>query len=541
MVEVLIVVAFALAAVLLGFVVAVFVRLGRLSLADPISGPAIAQLLRGETEILRGCGEEQARGLRQELGDNLRGSVRLLGENANATLSQFGDRLKQSVAAIETRVATIAAKLDADVAGMGEAATRNREGLRALVESKLDASATRQGEESKGLRDELGASFHRLSSSIGQTLADLGERQVERLDKNERAIEALSEKNVKSQEALKQTVEGRLDAIRLESATKLEEMRQTVDEKLRSTLETSLNEHVTRMFEQFSNLHKTLGEMKNLAADVGDLRNVLTNVKVRGTFGEVQLENLLEQFLVQGQYEKDVRVREHSLERVEFAIKYPVGGEEVLLPIDAKFPRETYERLVEASNAGDAALIESYRKQMHAQIKACAKEISEKYINPPRTTDHAILFLPTEGLFAEAVRLPGLMESIHREHKVTLAGPTTLAATLSAFQMGFRSMAIEKRSGEVRQLLAAVSHEFGKYNKVVEGLGRQLNSAVESVGKLGTRARVMTRTLKSIDSLPEDVSSAAVLGLEQIDADIEDEEAGPPSPIELFARAGDRH
>jgi DNA recombination protein RmuC len=501
----------ALAALAAGLAV---LRLARLGRSEPLDAQTAASLLRAETDILRVCGEDQARGLRQELGENLRGSVRDLGDQTNATLLLFGDRLEQSVAAIEKRVGVIAQKLDADIAGMAQEAARNREGLRQFVEAKLDLAAGRQSEQARTLRDELGASFQRLGGSVNQTLTELGDRQKERLEDHGRRLAALSETHAQSQEALRQTVENRLDRIREESANKLEEMRKTVDEKLRSALEQSLGEHVSRMFEQFNSINQTLGEMRNLAANVGDLRNVLTNVKVRGTFGEVQLGMLLEQFLAPEQYVRDARVRDNTLERVEYAIKYPSGDQEVLLPIDSKFPRETYERLLEASDAGDGALIEAHRRQLQAQIKACAKEISDKYIHPPRTTDHAILFLPTEGLFAEVLRLPGVMECIHRDHRVTLAGPTTLAATLSAFQMGFRSLAIERRSGEVRQMLSAVQNEFGRYNKVVEDLDKQLNTALNSVGKLGTRTRAMTRRLKGVEALPEGVSSAELLGLE---------------------------
>jgi DNA recombination protein RmuC len=341
----------------------------------------------------------------------------------------------------------------------------------------------------------------------------------------------------------------RLDAIRQETANKLEEMRQTVDEKLQTTLESRLGESFNRVVEQLARVHEGLGEMKSLASNVGDLKNVLTNVKVRGTFGEVQLELLLEQFLAPDQYIKDARVRENTSERVEFAIRLPGkgAGEEVLLAIDAKFPRESYERLLEASDAGDVKLVEIYRKQLEVQIKSCAKDICEKYVCPPRTTDFAILFLPTEGLYAEVLRQPGVFDSVQRDHKVTLAGPTTLSAILNALQMGFRTLAIERRSSEVWQILGAVQSEFRKYNSVVDRLAKQLNTASNSVDTLGQRARAMNRTLKMVEALPEGVSEAALLGFEGDVETFEEEKvevaqgivAGVPSDIVLPVDEGE--
>ena len=566
---------------------------------EPLTKDLIRQLLRGETDLVRKSGEDQARSLRQELGDHLKGfqdttikAFGVLTAGVNSQMRGFGERLDGGIKTVEQRVEGIAEKLNTDIGQMGEDASKNRDALRQLIEGKLDGSAAKQAEEAKGLREELNGSFHRLGGNIAVTLTDLGQQQKERLDATTQALQAssevsgksheslrqaveakldaaavkqseeakalreelnnnfhrlggnvgttltdigqqqkerleattnalkaLGEKHETAQEALKQAVEGRLDVIRQESATKLEEMRQTVEEKLQTTLETRLGESFNRVVEQLNRVHEGLGEMKNLASNVGDLRNVLTNVKVRGTFGEVQLELLLEQFLSPDQYVKNATVRENTSERVEFAVKFPGkgGGLEVLLPVDAKFPRESYERLVEASDAGDVTLIELHRKQLLAQIKTCAKDICEKYIHPPRTTDFAILFLPTEGLFAEVLRQPGVFDNMQRDHKVTLAGPTTLSAILNALQMGFRSLAIEKRSSEVWQVLGAVQAEFGKYNAVVEGLGKQLNTALNSVDKLGTRTKAITRKLKTVEALPDGVSGTALLGLDSED------------------------
>ena len=496
-------------------------RLCAIPTLAPLDPQAMAQVLRAETEFLRQCGDEQARGLRQELGEAVRGTSGNLGESIDRTLRAFGERLDKGVAAIDKGVGELAQKLDADIVRMGEEATRNRDGLRQQIDGKLDAAAAAQSERAKDLREELGANFHRLGGQMAATLTEFGDRQKERLDAGAAAVRELGEKHEKNQESLRLSVEARLDAIRLENARKLDEMRQTVDEKLNATLDTRLNEHFSRVVEQLSLANEKLGDMKNLASGVDDLRNVLTNVKVRGTFGEVQLEWLLEQFLTPDQYVKDAKVRDNTAERVEFAIRFPGkgGGEDVLLPVDAKFPRETYDRLQEASERGDPALLDLHRKQLQAQIRNCAKEIRDKYVRPPRTTDFALMFLPTEGLFAEVLRQPGLFETLQREFKVTLAGPTTLSALLNAFQMGFRSLAIERRSSEVWQILAAIQSEFGKYNSVVEKLAKHLNTAATSVESLGKRTRAMSRKLKSVEVLPSEVSATALLGLDPDDGE----------------------
>jgi DNA recombination protein RmuC len=286
----------------------------------------------------------------------------------------------------------------------------------------------------------------------------------------------------------------------------------TVDEKLQTTLETRLGESFNRVVEHLERVHKGIGEMQTLAANVGDLKNVLTNVKVRGTYGEVQLALLLEQFLSPDQYVKNASVGSGGRERVEYAIKFPADGEQVLLPIDSKFPREDYEHLQEATAAGDAKLIGHFRRELEAKIKACAKEISSKYINPPHTLEFAILFVPTESLYAEILRQPGLSEQLQRDYRVMIAGPTNLAALLTSFQMGFRSLALQKRSSEVWQLLGAIKGEFDKYGEVVRSLARQLNAASNSVDSLGKRTRVMSRKLKGVETLADNKTAENLLG-----------------------------
>jgi DNA recombination protein RmuC len=482
------------------------VRLGELARRSSLTSEAVSQLLRVETDLIRRAGDDQCSALRQE----------------------FGARLDQGVKAIDGRVAAIGQKLNDDMTTMRDEAGKNREGLRHTVEAKLDDATGKQAIAARELREELNASFRRVQLSVAETLTALGEQQKERLAATTAALNTWGEKNERTQETLRKAVEDRLDAIRVENAQKLDEMRQTVDEKLQSTLETRLGESFNRVVEQLTRVHEGIGEMKNLAANVGDLKNVLTNVKIRGTFGEVQLSLLLEEFLAPGQYACNVAIKPNSSERVEFAIRYRVGdNEELLLPVDAKFPRDDYEHLLEASEAGDAPLMAHFRKQLEMRIKGCAKDIRDKYIDPPTTTPFAILFLPTEGLYAEVLRQPGLFEFLQHEYRVTLAGPTTFAAILNAFQMNFRSVAIAKRSNEVWKLLGAVRTEFSRYNEVVAKIEKQLGAAATSVESLGRRTRVMTRTLRTVELLPEDGTAQKLLGLTP-DALADEDEAPRP-------------
>jgi DNA recombination protein RmuC len=285
---------------------------------------------------------------------------------------------------------------------------------------------------------------------------------------------------------------------------------------LQTTLEARLSENFGRVVEQLNKAYEVFGEMRTISAHVGDLKNVLTNPKLRGTFGEVQLAMLLQDFLSPSQYVKDAQVKEGSAERVEYAIRLPMlDGEEMLLPVDAKFPREDHEHMLEALEVGDGALVTHFRKQLENRIKTFAKDISRKYINSPRTTERAILFLPTESLFAEVLRIPGLFDFVQRECNVMLAGPTTFAAILHAFQVNHRSMAIAQRSGDVWKILSAVRTEFKRYNDTVSKVAKQLNTAAGSVAELGRRSDMMDRALRNVETMPDDSSAAKVLGLEE--------------------------
>jgi DNA recombination protein RmuC len=311
------------------------------------------------------------------------------------------------------------------------------------------------------------------------------------------------------------TVEQRLRELQADNTHKLEQMRATVDEKLHATLEQRLGDSFRLVSDRLEQVHSGLGEMRSLATGVGDLRKVLANVKVRGGWGEVQLGGLLEQMLTPEQFGRNVAPRPNSGERVEYAIRLPGRGDDgvpVWLPIDAKFPQETYQRLVDAQERGDSVTAEEASAALAREVKREAEKVATKYICPPHTTDFGIVFLPTEGLYAEVIRRPGLCETIQREHRVMISGPSTLAALLNSLQMGFRSLAIEKRTSEVWRVLGAVKTEFGNFGLALEKVQKKLQEATNTVSKAGVRSRALQRRLKVAEGLPAPEAST-VLGL----------------------------
>jgi DNA recombination protein RmuC len=322
-------------------------------------------------------------------------------------------------------------------------------------------------------------------------------------------LNTLTESNAQRMQEIRATVEAKIKDLQLDNAAKLEEMRKTVDEKLHATLETRLSESFRHVSERLEKVHQGLGEMQQLAIGVGDLKRVLTNVKTRGTWGEVQLEMLLEQVLTVDQYAKNVETVAGSGARVEFAIKLPgqeEGGSPVWLPIDAKFPKEQYERLVDAAERADAEGVALGGRELERAVRLEARTICEKYVSPPQTTDFAILFLPTEGLYAEVMRRPGLADELQRKLRVSIAGPSTLAAILNSLQMGFRTLALEKRSSEVWQVLGAVKTEFGKFGDVLSQTRLTLEKAAKNIENAEVRSRQMARKLKTVEALPSEAA-----------------------------------
>lgn len=384
------------------------------------------------------------------------------------------------------------------------ALTGGLERLERELREELSRNRRAEAEEASRDREERSRSTNLLSQSLTTQMTQQAGLQGERLDAFGRELKLFSQALDERFERLRTAVELRLAAIQEDNAKKLEEMRRTVDEKLHATLEQRLGESFKQVSDRLEQVHRGLGEMQTLAAGVGDLKRVLTNVKTRGTWGEVQLAALLEQILTADQYASNVATKPGSNERVDFAIRLPgkEDGSPVWLPLDAKYPVEDYLRLIEAQERADAAAVEEAVRAIAVRLKAEAKSIHDKYIEPPHTTDFAILYLPTEGLYAEALRSPGLAETLQRDFRVSFAGPTTLAAMLNSLQMGFRTLAIEKRSSEVWSVLGAVKTEFGKFGEALAHTKKKLEEAGNSIGKAETRSRVLAGKLREVEALP---------------------------------------
>ena len=372
------------------------------------------------------------------------------------------------------------------------------------LREELSRGRREDAEEAFRDRDERAHSSNLLSQTVTTQVGQFGTLQAERLEGFSRELNRFSLGLDERFERLKLSVESRLTAIQVDNSAKLEEMRRTVDEKLHATLEQRLGQSFQLVSERLEQVHRGLGEMQTLAAGVGDLKRVLTNVKTRGTWGEVQLSALLEQLLTVEQFSANVATRPDSNERVDFAIRLPGKGDGavVWLPIDAKFPIEDYQRLLDAQDRCDPVAVEEAAKAIEMRLKSEAKSIREKYISPPHTTDFAMLYLPIEGLYAEALRRPGLAETLQRDFRISLAGPTTLAALLNSLQMGFRTLAIEQRSAEVWAVLGAVKTEFGKFGEALAHTKKKLDEASNSISKAETRTRQLSRRLKEVEALP---------------------------------------
>lgn len=426
-------------------------------------------------------------------------------------------------------------------AGRGELA-QSFDQFRGHVQQQLDAMGAQQRERIDGFGARLGQLTERTDHGLDtlrgglaedarksredsrQTLAQFGEQLQTRLS-------SLSETNDKRMGEVRSTLEGQLKALQADNAQQLEKMRATVDEKLQNTLETRLGQSFKLVSERLEAVQRGLGEMQNLATGVGDLKRVLTNVKRRGILGEVQLGSLLEDLLTREQYASNVATVPGSSERVEFAIRMPGqdDGENVYLPIDSKFPVEDYQRLLEAQDAADVEAAAAAGRALEARVREEAKRIKTKYVATPHTTDFAVLFLPTEGLYAEVLRRPGLFESLQRDLRVMVAGPTTLSALLNSLQMGFRTLAIAKRSSEVWKLLGAVKSEFGKFGLVLEKAERQLSTVSKSISEAGRKTRTIEKKLRGVESLSGE-DPAALLGSSPLDDsdEADDEDSAQP-------------
>ncbi len=454
----------------------------------------IMLLLRGRgqnvlpvLEKLQQAGERNERQLREQMQTSAQGTRQELTGN----FAQF----QQTLA---TQMSSVATLQNNQIEGFSQQ-------LGKLIESngvQLDNMRAVMLSAAKAAREEQSVTLTRFGDTLNQTLS------------------TLTESNSLRMAEVRATLEEKIQALQTDNAVRLEEMRKTVDEKLHATLEQRLGESFKLVSDRLEKVHQGLGEMQQLAIGVGDLKRVLTNVKTRGTWGEVQLEMLLEQVLTPEQYAKNVETVSGSGERVEFAIKLPgqdEGQTPVWMPIDAKFPKEQYERLAEAAERADAEGVAVAGRELERAVRLEAKKIAEKYLSPPLTTDFAILFLPTEGLYAEVMRRPGLADELQRMHRVSIAGPSTLSALLNSLQMGFRTLALEKRSSEVWQVLGAVKTEFGKFGDVLAATKATLERAAKNIENAEVRSRQMARKLKSVEALPSEAAQL-MLGPDLTDA-----------------------
>lgn len=377
----------------------------------------------------------------------------------------------------------------------------------ALIKSEISTNRREQSDNAKSLREEVGNSIKNLVDSITQSFHSAAEFQRKQLESFEKRISELSSNHNEGQEKLRGLIDNNLRELRNDNALKLEEMRHTVDEKLQGTLEKRLSAAFNQVSERLDQVHKGLGEMQHLATGVGDLKKVLSNVKSRGVWGEYQVSNILQEILTPEQYLTNISVKGGSSETVEFAVKMPGSSDDddacVLLPIDAKFPQEDYHRLIAAQESADPSAVKTAAKNLEMAIKREARTIRDKYINPPHTTNFAVMFLPTESLYAEILRQPGLSEHIQREFRVMIAGPTTLSALLNSLSVGFRTLAIQKRSAEIWKLLGAVKTQFSSFSTLLDNVQKKLNDASSAMSKARKRSQIIERKLTKVEELPQ--------------------------------------
>jgi DNA recombination protein RmuC len=430
-------------------------------------------------------------------------------EQAQAQRQQLSVQVQDLSRQTESRLGVLESELRREV---GDNARAGRQEVLQTLATFQEAVNRQAAEATRTQNAQIDAFAQQLLQLRG-TLSDTLTRQ----------LQDLSEANARRLSEVRATLEAQLGLLQQSNAAKLDEMRATVDEKLHATLEQRLGESFKQVAERLEQVHKGLGEMQNLAQGVGDLKHLLTNVKTRGMFGEAQLGALLEQVFAPEQYATQVATRPGSRNVVDFAIRLPGRGDDgapCWLPIDAKFPNEDYERLLDAQQRADAEGVELAARGLEQRIRLEAKSMADKYLEPPHTTDFAILFLPTEGLYAEVLRRPGLMEALQRDHRVTLAGPTTLMAMLNSLQMGFRTLALEKRSSEVWQVLGAVKTEFGKFGDVLAKVKNQTQTVLNTLDAAEVRSRAMGRALKGVEALPQD-KAQTLLPLDSGDGNVD--------------------
>jgi len=444
----------------------------------------VSRLVREEFRASRSESAEESRRLREEIA----ATQKATGDSILNTIREMGSLQQESINGVEKRVKNL---VDSN-------------------EARLEKLRREIDEQMRALREGNQSSLEKMREAVTESLGEMKKAQQRELNAVEERVKSLAESNETRLDKLRETVDGQLKRLQDSNEKKLEQMRATVDEKLQSTLEKRLGESFRLVSERLEAVQRGLGDMQNLATGVGDLKRVLTNVKTRGTWGEYQIGDILEQILSPDQYRKNVQPKPNSSETVEYAVRLPGKDDSsaVWLPIDAKFPQEDYQRLLDAAEAADAEAVEKSAAALVRSIESAARDISRKYIEPPHTTDFAIVFLPTEGLYAEVLRQPGMLEKLQHSYRVVVAGPTTLSAILSSLRLGFRTLAIEKRSSEVWEVLSAVKTEFGKFGGVLDKVKRQLGAASNTIDSTQVRTRAMERQLREVEALPEDESAA---------------------------------
>jgi DNA recombination protein RmuC len=455
-----------------------------------------------------------------------------LRDEVQTSLKLVSDDLRKNT---ETAVSTQKESLDqvaVDLRGLSDGVTQRLETFRMTTEAKLTEMRQDAGTAAKELREEVTSSLKKVGDELRENARQLATVQRAGLDTMAQRIMEIGQASQLSQEQLRQSVAEGLTTLRHENEAKLDQMRQVVDEKLQGTLEKRLGESFGLVTQQLKQVHEGLGDMQKLATGVGDLKRVLTNVKSRGTWGETQLAAILEDMLAPEQYARNVKTKDDSGELVEFCVKIPLldeHQEHLLLPIDAKFPVEDYERLMEAADSGDPAGVEQAAQRLEARFRSCAKDIHTKYVSPPRTTEYGVLYVPSEGLYAEVIKRPGLASAITREFNVVIAGPTNLMAILNAVQAVSRSVTIQQKAGQIAALLLKVQSEFVKYGEAVHRAKRHAEGTVKAMEKLDTRQRAMGRALRNVKSI-EDVAATAQLVAPTLDLDAEEAPENEDSP-----------
>lgn len=492
-------------------------------------------------EIARNRQESAAegRGLRGELQASLKNSTEVLAQSVERIstaqhhrLEDFASRLNDLTQASEISASNLRQEMTTALAThslsqekrLSENATQLQQHFESF-DRRLSEFGTLNREEAAQTRIELSTALRDFRDSLQAQTSEMAVLQKQQFDSFASQLGILIDKNEKKSDELRAVVEDKLVQLQTDNASKLEEMRHTVDEKLQGTLDKRLSESFKQVSDRLEQVHKGLGEMQTLASGVGDLKRVLTNVKTRGIWAEFQLGTLLAQIFTADQYAHNVKTNPSKNETVEFAIKLPGpqenGGDVVWLPIDAKFPKEDYERLVDASERGDVGGVEEAAKDLESRVRSEARDIRDKYVAPPHTTDFGLLYLPTEGLYAEVLRRPGLVDSLQREQRVVIVGPTTLAALLNSLQMGFRTLAIQKRSSEVWKVLGAVKAEFGKFGDILGKVKKKLDETGNTIDEAVHRSRQMEKKLRQVEALPPDEAATLLIEAQSSNGDSE--------------------